>query len=171
LLGSNFAIEVHMAEVDQMITTELECAQPKAKRRWFRLSWRKWLGCTLLLVVAAICLAVWSIGLPLSWTADYDRESYIRINGAIFADPKHLLDRRFDDVSREVKLDGVPWDDAAFQQPSGMFRIYHFRGFALYVTLKPLPAGITHHRVTPWNVTTEELNRDGVDLDHPGGMP
>jgi hypothetical protein len=145
-----------------MIATEPQLAEPKATRRWFRFSRRKLLVLTLLFVVSGIGLAFWTLGLPLSWTADYDRDRYTRIHRAIQADPQHLLGKSFDEVAKEFSLEGVPWDDGAFQQPSGMFRIYHFRGFALYVTLELLPAGITPNSPKPWSSTVEGLQRHGV---------
>jgi hypothetical protein len=120
---------------------------------------------TLLFVACGIGLALWSLGLlglPAEWTADYDGERYTEIRRAIDADPQHLLGKPFDEISRKLRLEDVPRDDAAVQQEPGMFRIYHFRGFALYVTLERLPAGITPGRRTPWTSTGEELERHGV---------
>ena len=145
-----------------MIATEPQPAEPKARRWGFRFSGWKLLVLTLLFVVSGIGLALWSLGLPLSWTAGYDRERYAQIRRAIEADPKHLLGKSFDEVTKELRLEDVPWDDAAFQQPPGMFRIYHFRGFALYVTLELLPPGIMPNSNTSWTGTGDELDRRGV---------
>jgi hypothetical protein len=43
-----------------------------------------------------------------------------------------------------------------------MVRRYHFRGFALDVTLQRLPPGITPESKTPWTADHEELVRHGV---------
>jgi hypothetical protein len=43
-----------------------------------------------------------------------------------------------------------------------MVRAYHFRGFALYVTLRRLPPGIAPDDKTPWTSSGEELERHGV---------
>jgi hypothetical protein len=43
-----------------------------------------------------------------------------------------------------------------------MVRRYHFRGFALDVTLQRLPPGITPDNKTPWTASGEELDRHGV---------
>ena len=116
----------------------------------------------LLLTVCGTGLAVRIVGLPLSWTADYDREGYKRIQRAIAADPQHLLGRRYDEVSRELRLENVPWDDIAMQRPTGMSRMYHFRGFRMDMTLELLPQGITPSSHEQWNATTEELERHGT---------
>ncbi len=150
-----------------MSTTETEpqLAEPKAKRRWLQFRWWKLLVLTLLFVVVCgigIGLKLGMLRLPLSWTADYDRKSYARVHGGIEADPQHLLDRPFAQVSRELGLENVPWDDIATQQPMGMSRMYHFRGFRLYVTLELLPPGITPKSTQQWNTTQEELDRHGV---------
>ena len=146
----------------QMTPTATEFAQTKAKRPWFRFRWRTVFVYTLLFVACGIGLAVWSLGLPVSWTADYDRERYHQIRRAIGADPEHLLRTPFDDFSRKLRLEDVPWDDAAWKHEPGMFRIYHFRGFALYVTLHRLPAGITPVGPTPWTLWSDELEGHGV---------
>jgi hypothetical protein len=138
-----------------------ECAQT-TKSRWFPFNRRNVFVFTLLFVACGIGLALWSLGLPVSWTADYDGKRYTQICSAIDADPKHLLGKSFDEISRKLGLEDVPWDDAAVQQEPGMFRIYHFRGFALYVTLERLPAGITPDSRTPWTSTGKELERHGV---------
>ena len=146
----------------QMTPTDLQPAQPKAERRWSPVGWRKLFVFTVLFVACGIGLALWSLGLPLSWTADYDRERHAEIRGAIDADPQHLLGKPFDEVSRKLRLEDVPWDDIALQREPGMVRLYHFRGFSLDVTLERLPAGITPDRKTPWTATGEDLDRHGV---------
>jgi hypothetical protein len=117
---------------------------------------------TSLFVACGIGLAVWIVGLPLSWTADYDRVRYAEIRRAIDADPQHLLGQPFDEVSRRLRLEDVPWADIAIQQASDMVRLYHFRCFSLEVTLECLPAGIPPGRRGPWAPTDEELRRPGV---------
>jgi hypothetical protein len=150
-----------------MSTTEAEpqLAEPEAKRRWLRFRWWKLVVLTLLVVVVCgigIRIKLRLLGLPLSWTADYDRRSYARVHGTIAADPQHLVDRPFAEVSRELGLENVPWDDIAMQRPTGMSRMYHFRGFRLYVTLELLPPGITPESRQQWNTAQEELDRHGV---------
>jgi hypothetical protein len=74
-----------------MTTTDLQLAQPKAEPRWTPFSgWRLFVF-TLLFVACGIGLALWTLGLPLSWTADYDRGRYREIRRMIDADPQHLL--------------------------------------------------------------------------------
>jgi hypothetical protein len=138
-----------------------ECAQT-TKSRFFRFGWRNVLVLTVLFVACGFGLALWSLGFPVSWTADYDGKRYTQIRRAIDADPQHLLGKSFDEISRKLRLEDVPWDDAAVQQEPGMYRIYHFRGFALHVTLECLPAGITPNSRAPWTSTGEELERHGV---------
>ena len=145
-----------------MTSTDLQLAQPKAERRWSPFSWRKLFVFMVLSVACGIGLALWSPGLPLSWTADYDRERYTEIRRAIDADPQHLLGKPFDEISRKLRLEDIPWDDIAIQQEPGMVRRYHFRGFALDVTLERLPAGITPDRKMSWTATGEELDRHGM---------
>jgi hypothetical protein len=66
---------------------------------------------------------------------EYDKATYARISKAIAADPRHLSGKRLYDFIRELDLEDIPWDDANVQNEAGSFRIYHFRGFALYVNL------------------------------------
>lgn len=136
-------------------------AEPKANRRLFRFSRPKLLVLTLLFVVSGIWIAVWNLQLPVSWTADYDKERYTQIRRVIADDQQHLLGKSLDEVSKAISLENVSWDDGGFQQPSGMYRIYHFRGFAFYVTLEALPVGIKPDSNTPWSSTEEELQRHG----------
>jgi hypothetical protein len=107
--------------------------------RW----WSVRLGIAGLAVVSGVALTLWAMGLPLSWTADYDRTSYDRIIEAIAADPQHLCGTRLDDAGRELGLEDFPWDDGNVQNLPGSYRIYHFRGFALYVTLDYMREGVT----------------------------
>ena len=115
----------------------------------------------LLLVACEIGLEMWRQGFPLSWTADYDRVRYDEIRWAIDADARHLLGTSFDEFSRQMRLEAVPWDDAAIQQEPGMFRVYHFRGFALYVTLSRQPPGITPESRVSGRASGEKLDRHG----------
>ena len=144
------------------IETEDELAEPVVKRPRLRFRWWKLLCLTLLLTGCAIGFTAWTVGLPPSWTADYDRTRYRQIQSAIEADPQHLLNRRYDEVSRELRLEDVPWDDVAMQRPAGMCRMYHFRGFRMHMTLELLPPGITPSSHEQWNATTEELERHGT---------
>jgi hypothetical protein len=120
----------------------LETAGSKREGRRSLRRWSVWLGIAGLSVVSGVALCVRLMGLPLSWTADYDRARYARIIKAIAADPKHLCGRRLCDVSRELGLEEVPWDDGNVQNLPGSYRIYHFRGFALYVSLDYMREGI-----------------------------
>jgi hypothetical protein len=117
---------------------------------------------TSLVLACGVGLAVWIVGMPRSWTVDYDRARYYEIRRAIDADPRHLLGRPFDEASRRLRLEDVPWDDIAFQSEPGSVRLYHFRGFSLVVTLRSLPAGIPPDRQGPWAPTDEELSRPRV---------
>ena len=134
---------------------------PQPKSRWFRFTRPKLLVLTLLFAASGIGLAVWNRGLPPSWTADYDKERYTQIRGAIAADPKHLLGKSLDEVTKALSLEDVPWDDSAVKSP-GMYRIYHFRGFASDVTLELLPPGITPDSNRAWTANGEELRLHGV---------
>jgi len=87
----------------------------------------------LLLAATGTGLAVWFLVLPVSWTADYDKEMYKQISEAIAADKDHLRGKSFEEVSTQLDLKDVPWDEAGSQ--GGQLRVYHFRGFAFYVLL------------------------------------
>ena len=143
----------------------------------FRRKWPLLLGIACLLVLAGIALDLRASWLPLSWTADYDKAAYARLRDVIGIDRTLLLNTPFDRFSREVGLDEAPWDDGlAFQLPEGKYRIYHFRGFALHVLLKELPAGATPDRVehpsntevdrqclgVPWFYDTPQIQIDGI---------
>jgi len=115
------------------------------------------LGIACLAVVSGVALYVWATGLPLSWTADYDRARYARISKAIAADPQHLCGRRLYDVARELGLEDAPWDDGNVQNLPGSYRIYHFRGFALYVTLEYMQQGLTQNMLLERGSAVEKL--------------
>ena len=120
-----------------MTATDPQPTESKAKPRWFRYTRQRVVLLSLLFVVSGSLFALWRFGLPLSWTADYDRDRYNQIRRAIDADPKHLLGKSFAEVSKEFNLEDVPGDDVTINQPfNGQFRIYHFRGFAFYVSLE-----------------------------------
>jgi len=144
-----------------MATIDPSPAEPKANHRWFRFSRPQLLVLCVLFLVSGIWIAVWKLEFPLSWTADYDKERYTQIRRVISDDQTHLLGKSLDEVSKAISLENVSWDDAAFQQPSGMYRIYHFRGFAFHVTLEILPVGITPDSNTRWSSTEQELQRHG----------
>jgi hypothetical protein len=126
---------------------------PRPSSRWFRFTWLKLLVLILLLAAIGVGLLVRSVGLPLYSTADYDKQRYRQIYFSIATDPKHFRGKDFDDAIKALDLDDVPWDDTALQRPPGMQRIYHFRGFALHISLEDLPPGITpaknYRAVTP----------------------
>ncbi len=145
-----------------MTPTDREFDQPKAKRRWFRFSRAKLFVLTILLVVCGIWLAVWILRQPPGWTLDHDRKRYNQIQTAIDADPHHLLGRSLEQVTKELRLENVPWDDGSTQNGPGTYRVYHFRGFALYVTLQSLPAGIAPGETVGRSLTSEELSRPEV---------
>jgi hypothetical protein len=145
-----------------MSVTAGDVVQTKAERGRFRFGPRTIYVFKLVVVLGAILLTLLSQGIPVAWTADYDRERYYEIRRVIEGDRKRLLDRSFAEVSQLLRLDGVPWDNVSFQQEPGMFRVYHFRGFALYVTLQRFPPGITPESHTPWTASGEELDRTGV---------
>jgi hypothetical protein len=96
---------------------------------------------SLLFAVSGIWLALRNLSLPLSWTADYDKERYNQIRRVIEADPQHLLGKSLEEVTKKLRLEDVPWDDFGIQQLLSTTRIYHFRGFALYVHLQLRPPG------------------------------
>ncbi len=136
--------------------------QTGAERRRFRIGPRTIYVLKLVVVFGGIFLWLRMQGVPVPWAADFDRERYGAMRRVIERDPKRLLDRSFAEVSQLLHLDGVPWDDVAVQQEPGMFRVYHFRGFALYLTLRRYPPGITPESHTPWTSSGEELDRTGV---------
>ena len=104
---------------------------------------------------------------PPSWTADCDRERYAEISLAIKSDENHLVGKSLDDVIGQLRLENVPWDIGFTMKVDGEYRIYHFRGFALYIDARLFPPGITPNSGQRWTCSAEELHRDGVLwLDH-----
>jgi hypothetical protein len=127
-----------------MVTIQPQSDALQPKNRWFQFTWRKLLVFIVLLAAGgfigfAVC--VQTIGDPLFWTtADYDKARYWQIRYAIAADPEHLLGKYLDEATKALNLEDVPWDDATDgTNYPGQFRIYHFRGFALYVRLDVPP--------------------------------
>ncbi len=124
------------------------------------------LGIACLSIVSGVALSLRAIGLPLSWTADYDKARYARITRAIAADPQHLCGRRLYDVGRELGLEDVPWDDGNVQNLPGSYRVYHFRGFVLYVSLEYMREGLTQDMLLERGSTEEKLRgRDLLRID------
>jgi hypothetical protein len=110
-------------------------AQSKSADRRF-LRWRHLLlGIVCLSVVFALASDIWLRSLPPFWWLDHDKATYARISKAIAGDPRHLSGKRLYDFIRELDLEDIPWDDANLQNQAGSARIYHFRGFRLYVNL------------------------------------
>ena len=112
--------------------------------------------------ISGIALYIWATGLPLSWAVDHDSVRYTRITNAIARDPQHLGGRRLYDLSRELGFEHVPWDDANVQNLPGSFRIYHFRGFALYVSLEYMREGVTQNMLLERGYAKDKLR--GRDL-------
>jgi hypothetical protein len=110
-----------------------------------------------LAVVCGLALYIWATGLPLSWTAEYDRAKYNRIVSAIAADPKHLCGRRLYDSAGELGFEDAPWDDGNVQNRTGSLHIYHFRGFALWVTLDYMRQGVTEEMMLERGSAEEKL--------------
>lgn len=155
-----------MAHETDMITIQPQRDAEQPKSRWFRFTWPKLLVLTLLLAASGIGVAVLTVGLPISCTADYDKEKYTQIRNAIAADKQCLLGKSFDEVSKQFDLECVPWDDVSFQEiPPRQYRMYHFRGFAFYVTVDMQPAEYSTVSNRPY--TGEELRRyDVLRLAH-----
>jgi hypothetical protein len=104
-------------------------------RRWFCYSHSKLFALSCLFVVLGISLALWIAGPPLSWIYDYDKERYTQIETAIKADAYYHDGKPLDEVIKQLNLEDVPWDEGASQNYTA--RIYHFRGFSLYLDLWP----------------------------------
>lgn len=126
-----------------------------------------WLEIACLTVVSGVVFYLWAVGLPLSWTADYDRTRYTRIIEAIAADPQHLCGRRLDNAGQELGLEDVPWDDGNVQNLPGSYRIYHFQGFALYVHLDYMREGLTQDMLLGRGSTEERLQARNLLWIHP----
>jgi len=146
-----------------MIALALPVDDLKPKRRWLRSEWWKAIAGAIVILAAAAALELWASGLPLSWTAEYDRAKYRQITRAIAADTGRLRHQPFDKVRTAFGLDEAPWDDGiAFQLPEGMYRIYHFPGFAVHITLQRLPIGSSPDHFIRTNWTHDQLEAYGV---------
>ena len=120
-----------------MNTRPSAAAQSKgAGRRFWR--WRSvLLGIVCLIAVFLVAVFNCPIDVRRAWLLglEYDKAMYARISKAIAADPRHLSGKRLYEFIRELDLEDIPWDDASVQNQAGFFRIYHFRGFQLYVNV------------------------------------
>lgn len=141
------------------------------KSQWSLRQRSLWLGLAGLAVVSGVALAIWAVGLPPSWTMDYDRTRYARIIKAIAADPQHLCGRRLDDASEELGVEDVPWDDGNVQNVPGSVRIYHFRGFRVYVTLDYTREGVTQDMLLERGSPEEQLRARDLLRIHPHHPP
>ena len=124
-----------------MKTSDLQPVELGPQRRRFRWTLR-------ILAVLALLSALLVAGLVvgnLSFRRSYDNERYAQIKNTIDAAPGHLLGKSLEEIAQELNLEGVPYDQVS--EPQGMWfeetRIYHFRGFACYVTVSWLPPDVT----------------------------
>jgi hypothetical protein len=144
-----------------IMPTDPEFSEQRSKHQRFRLSRRNRFVLTLLFGVFGIWFALRSLGDPRVWIIDCDRERYFQIRKALDADPDHLYDKTLDEIIKKLALENVPWDDVPTNNDDPC-RIYHFRGFALYVTLESLPAGLTRDMRKGRGLNEEEIHRPKV---------
>jgi hypothetical protein len=128
------------------------------------------LGISCLSVVSGVAF-FWAFGLLSSWTVDYDRAGYARIIKVFGADSQHHCGRRLYDVGPELGIEDVPWDDGNVQNLPGSYRIYHFRGFALYVTLDYMREGLTQDMLLGRGSSTERSRGRDLLWIHPRNPP
>ena len=152
-----------------MSVAEPKSTVSKPKRRWLRVIKRTLLvslGLAVVLLVAkGLYDSFWFQEYLRSRTMDYDREHYTQIRRGITSDPEHLLGKPFEEVSRELSLDNVPWDDVALQERGAAeVRMYHFRGFYLHVYLDILPVEIMPNSDETWT-STELKSHKALRLD------
>ena len=110
-------------------------AQSKGAGRRF-LRWRfVLLGIACLFVVFATAVFNCPIEVRRAWILgqEYDKATYAQIRKAIAADQRPFRDKRLADFIRELDLEDIPWDVVMDQNETGIPRIYHFRGFRLFV--------------------------------------
>ena len=163
--------EIGIAREDNMTAMSPQSAETKVNNRWFQFSKRRIL---ILLGLAVVLFAVYVVfssssfsEYRRSWTEDYDSERYTQIHKVIDSDPEHLLGKPFDEVSKELNLDKVPWDDVSLQEGPES-RMYHFRGFYFWLHVEPLPLGVTPQN---WKLySSSDLERGRVlwlDMQRP----
>ena len=107
-----------------------------------------------LLAIAGLCVAY---GEP-----QYDKVRHDQIETCINSRTNHLLGASLDEVSNLLSLRQVPWDAGYTSYPLGEARIYHFRGFYLYVHLEILPQGTSPTNRNSFSFTEPELRKNGV---------
>jgi hypothetical protein len=91
------------------------------------------LGIASLSFVCWLAYLIWLSRQPIGFWMDHDRASYARVSKAIAADPRRWWNTRLDDFIRELDLEDIPWDNVVDSTEAGTGRVYHFRGFKLYV--------------------------------------
>lgn len=89
--------------------------------------------------------------------ASYDEARYNQISKVIAADPQHFRGRRLVDVTTELGLEDVPWDDTGAGFSPGSNRYYHFRGFRLMLTLDENREGVTPNMLMGIGTAEEKL--------------
>jgi len=94
--------------------------------------------------------------------AELDQKRRNEIQSTIEADPKKLLGKSLDEVSKQLNLEKVPWDKGYTNFPNGELRIYHFPSFSLTMHLVLLPPGIKPRSNQNYSYTQESLQRTGV---------
>ena len=98
----------------------------------------------------------------------YDRDRYWQIKDAIHADSTNFIGRRLDEVSEKLGLEAVRWDEGYSNWGHGLGeeRVYHFRGFSLWISLEILPEGMTpngdHSGLSIDGETIKKLKCSGV---------
>ena len=136
--------------------------ESRTDRRWLQVHKWKFAVLSLLVVAAGIALALWHSGLAFaSWAR------YKRIESMIEADPQHLLGKSFDEVSKELGLEDVPWDECTLSGMRGCEnRMYHFPGFYLHVTVEYRLSGSTpdsiRQQITANNMSGAHFTPPGV---------
>jgi hypothetical protein len=119
-----------------------------------------------LLLVFFVFLARWPLK---SWVFDYDYAAHRSLTQQIAADPQRFGGRELTEVTSELGLEGIPWDDAVVQT-GGSCRMYHFPGFVLTVHLEYARERITEKMFR--DLSEEQLNaRDDLLRIHPRFRP
>jgi len=108
------------------------------------------------------CLIVVLSTLAARAEPDYDKARFEQIQTVINSSTNKLLGKSLDEVSDLLSLKGVPWDTGYTSYPLGEARIYHFRGFYLYLHLEILPKDVTPSKREGFSYTEPELRKNGV---------
>jgi hypothetical protein len=93
---------------------------------------------------------------------DYDKVRYEKMERIIVQSTNMLAGLSLSQASKLLSLEDARWDEGYSNAPLGQKRIYHFRGFCLWLELEVRPPGITPGSTQSFSYMERDLRSNGV---------